>query len=189
VLRQPAMRRILAMGLVSYGPSMTVLGLWGGPYFADVFGLDAARIGQALFALALATTAGLLAAGPLGRLLGGHRRVVLGMAGIEAGCFAALAALAESGLWLCGGLLFLALVCQTFYLPLAAHCRSLFPDHLVGRANTILNLSGIVGVALMQLLSGPIVRLFPRDGGLAEPLAYRLVFALLAASILLGMAI
>lgn len=186
VLGQPGVGRILAMGLVGYGPSMTVLGLWGGPYFVDVYGFGAQDIGAVLLALALATTAGLVLAGPLDRLFGAHKRVVLAMAWVEAGCFACLAAFVESGALFCCGLLFAALLCQTFYLPLAAHCRALFPDHLVGRANTTLNLSGILGVALMQLLTGPIVRAFPREGGLAEPFAYRLVFALLAASLALG---
>ena len=30
----------LAMGLVSYGPSMTILGLWGGPYLTHIYGYD-----------------------------------------------------------------------------------------------------------------------------------------------------
>lgn len=186
VLREPGMARILAMGLVSYGPAMAILGLWGGPYFGDVFGLDGPAIGRALFALALATPLGLALAGPLDRLIRSRKRVVLGMAGLEVAAFAALAAFAEADLWLSCALLFLALAGQTFYLPLAAHCRALFPDHLVGRANTMLNLTGIVGVAGMQVVTGFIVRAFPAADGVAEPTAYRLVFAALAALILAG---
>jgi predicted MFS family arabinose efflux permease len=186
VLRRREMRHILGMGLVSYGPSMTVLGLWGGPYFRDVLGLAPLEVGNALFALAAATTLGLVLGGPLDRLFNTRKGVVLGMAGLEAAAFATLAFVAESGVWLCGFLLFLAMVGQTFYLPLAAHCRALFPDHLVGRANTMLNLCGILGVAGMQMLTGFLMQAFPSADGVAGPAAYRALFATLAVLIVLG---
>ena len=63
-----------------------------------------------------------------------------------------------------------------------SHGRSLVPPHLLGRTITLLNIGTMGGGFLVQFVSGTIINLFPTAGG-AYPLeAYRLVFALQAAS-------
>ena len=62
-----------------------------------------------------------------------------------------------------------------------AHGKSLFPPTLVGRGMTLLNMGSMGGVFVTQTVSGLAIDLFaPRDG--VYPLvAYRVVFALQAA--------
>ena len=61
--RLPGLARVLAMHLVGYAAAATVLGLWAGPYLADVHGLDAAGRGWALAAMGVAMPVGLLLIG------------------------------------------------------------------------------------------------------------------------------
>ncbi|MDX5357244.1 MAG: MFS transporter, partial [Rhodobacterales bacterium] len=67
-----------------------------------------------------------------------------------------------------------------------AHGRAFFPPHLVGRGVTILNLFGIGGVGLMQVVSG---RVFTAASGGAEPVAaYGALFGFFAVVIAIGCA-
>ena len=68
LLRMRALWPVLVMMMVCYAPSAVLRGLWIGPYLADVFGADAARIGQASLVMGLAMVAGNFAYGPLDRL-------------------------------------------------------------------------------------------------------------------------
>jgi hypothetical protein len=90
-------------------------------------------------------------------------------------------------------LLFAAFVLIGFSTgPLAlvlTHGRSLAAPHLLGRTITLLNIGAMGGGFLVQFISGAIIGLFPAEGG-AYPLeAYRLVFALQAALVLIGIII
>src|SRR5262249_53556079 len=67
-----------------------------------------------------------------------------------------------------------------------AHGRALLPAHLIGRGITFLNMGTISGVFVSQLVSGAVIDLFPSADG-AYPLdAYRLIFALQAAFVVLA---
>ena len=182
VLGNRELRLLLAAGLVCYGPAMTLLGLWAGPYLADVHGLDALERGQVLLAMAAATPLGLALVGPLDRRFGTRKYVVLPLLLAMSAALALLAAAGDRSLWLAVACLVAVMIAQTFYIVLQAHCRSLFPDRLVGRANTLLNLAGILGVALMQTASGLIVGAFPAAAPdrVAAPGAYAAVFGCLA---------
>ena len=60
------------------------------------------------------------------------------------------------------------------------------PPHLVGRVITLFNMGTMGGVFFAQLLSGIVIDLFPTGPGGAYPItAYRAVFVLQAAGILL----
>jgi predicted MFS family arabinose efflux permease len=67
IWRLPGLPRVLALHLVAYAAAATVIGLWAGPYFADVHGLNANERGLALAAMGLAMPIGLLLVGPLER--------------------------------------------------------------------------------------------------------------------------
>ena len=53
-------------------------GLWAGPYFSSVYGLEPVARGNALLVMAAAMSAGAMAYGPLDRLLGTRKWVVFG---------------------------------------------------------------------------------------------------------------
>ncbi len=178
VLRHRDMRYLLILSLVTYGPQMTVLGLWGGAFLGDTYGLDNNQRGLVLLALATINALSLLLWGPLDRLLDSRKTVAIAAYLLQGGLFIAIAASAGQGLaWT---LALLCLLAATFggYVVVQSHCRALFPDSMVGRANTSLNLAAILGVAAMQWLSSLIVGALPAGaaGGLADPDAYRLAF-------------
>ena len=154
ILRSPAMWAVFAMLLVNYAPSGAIRGLWVGPYGSQVLGLDAAGIGALTLAMGLAMVAGNFAYGPMDRVFGTRKGVVLAGNLIGAACLAVLWANPAPG-YLMAVLLIAGVGFFGMSFPLLmAHGRAFFPPHLVGRGVTILNLFGIGGVGLFQMLSG-----------------------------------
>ena len=180
VVRHRRFHFILGMWVVAYAPPMTILGLWGGPYLRDVHGLDGVERGYALLAMAVAGLVGMIAFGPLDRIFGTRKWVVLPAATSVA------VALGVLGLWPRPSLgwailLFVAInFLQQYYVVLSAHCRATFPDHLVGRASTTLNLVAITGVAVMQQLVSLVIGWFEPVAGVVPEHAYRTGFLAMA---------
>ena len=67
-----------------------------------------------------------------------------------------------------------------------AHGKSLFPPHLVGRGMTLLNRGTMGGVFIAQVISGFLIDLFPVKDRAYALEAYRLVFGLQAAVVILA---
>ena len=184
----PGLPRVLSMHLVAYAAAATVLGLWAGPYLADVHGLDAAGRGWVLAAMGVAMPAGLLAVGPLERLCGPRRRIVPTGAVLSAAMLGALAAWPSAPLAGAVVLLVLLVLFSAYPVLVVAEARTLFPDHLVGRGATTVNLAQVLGSALLPMLVGATVGLFPELGGVRPEAAYRAGFAVLGAALLAGVA-
>lgn len=167
----------------SYPAFATVIGLWAGPWLADVTGATAVERGSWLFAGATAQIGALLVWGRLDRRFGSMARA------IRIGAIASVVALlmplvlpgslVVSGCWL---VLFGALIA---YTPLVtAHGRALFPPDLLGRGLTLMNLGTMSGSFLAQTLTGALMDFVGRgQDGAYPPLAYGLAFALLAAAL------
>ncbi|BBK37325.1 MFS transporter [Allostella sp. ATCC 35155] len=167
---------------------LTILGLWGGPYLADVHGLDAVGRGQILFAMSAASICGNLSYGPMDRLLDTRKRLVLGGGLTTATTLLVLALLPTPPLWL-ATLLFMAVAyAGSITIILQTHSRALMPDRLAGRGLTLLNMATMLGVAVGQTVSGIIVGAFPDTDGAYPEAAYRAVFAYLGCALLLGLA-
>lgn len=188
VLRHPGMWRILSIALVSFAPATTMIGLWAGPYLRDVHGLDAVPRGHVLLAMGLAANIGLICYGPLDRRLDTRKKVVLAGAASQALMFALLAGLDGVTLWLGAALLVTQGLLSNFYIVLHAHTRAIVPEHLTGRAVTLVNLCCVMGVFLMQVASGLLIGAFQQADGRAPELAYRLLFGLIAVAMALGLA-
>ena len=184
----PGLARVLSMHLVGYAAAATVLGLWAGPYLADVHGLDAAGRGWALAAMGVAMPAGLLAIGPLERRVGGRRGIVTASAALAAASLFALALWPGAPLAACLLLLVLLVLFSAFPVLVVAEGRSLFPDHLVGRGATTVNLAQVLGSALLPMAMGAVVGLFPEVGGVRPEAAYRAGFGVLGAALVGGIA-
>lgn len=154
VLRQPAVWLICVMLLVNYVPSGAIRGLWIGPYFAQVHGADTALIGTMTLIMAMAMVLGNFAYGPLDRWFGTRKWGVLGgnLAGVV--CLMALWANPAPGLWAAAALIAAVGFFGMSFPLLMAHGRAFFPPHLVGRGVTVLNLFGIGGVGVFQVISG-----------------------------------
>ncbi len=194
VMKVPDFWPVFAMHLVCYSSFVTLLGLWGGPYLADVYGFDIVRSGNYLFVLALAQIIGLFFWGPLDRLTDSSKRPVLAGVLLFAIFMTVLAIwpqLPNSGLMV----LFILLGLASAYVPvLTSHGRRLFPQYLVGRGLTLLNMSVIGGVFVMQAATGYIIAAFTpvigADGVKHNSLqAYQACFAFIAVSVLVAAAI
>lgn len=188
IWRLPGLPRVLAIHLVGYAAAATVLGLWAGPYLADVHGLDAAGRGWALAAMGVAMPVGLLLIGPLERRVGGRRGIVTVACALAAAMLFALALWPGAPLVAALALLVLLVLFSAFPVLVVAEGRSLFPDHLVGRGATTVNLAQVLGSALLPMLMGAVVGLFPEVAGARPEAAYRAGFAVLGASLVAGLA-
>lgn len=186
LLKMPVLWAILPLALVNYAPAAGLRGLWIGPFFADLYGADAAGIGTFTLVMGLAMIAGNFAYGPLDRLLGTRKWVILG--GNLAGALAclALAAAPLSGAWTAAALFAAIGFFGASFPVIVAHARAFVPAHLTGRGVTLVNFFGIGGVGLMQLLSG---KVFAAAGGAPHVGAYVAILVFFGVAQLVGLAI
>lgn len=157
ILKIRSLWPLLPITAVSYAVVLAERGLWAGPYFSSVFGLEPVARGNALLVMAAAMSAGAMAYGPLDRLLGTRKWVVFGGVSVTALCFAALAL---PGLSLTAAIVVMGLLggFGMTYGVLMAHGRSFVPDHLLGRGITLLNVLFIGGAGVLQPLSGALMK-------------------------------
>lgn len=185
LLRNPALWLLFPMMLVNYAAAAGLRGLWAGPYTAEIFGADAQLIGQITLVIALAMIAGNFAYGPLDRLLGTRKWVVFGGNLLGALCCAALFVAPSSGVWVSAGLMAAIGFFGCSFPVIIAHGRQFFAPHLVGRGVTLLNLLGISGVGLGQMITG---RIYDSSGGGGLE-AYRGIFLFYTVAMILGLLI
>ncbi len=189
VWRTPGLAYVLAIHTVAYATLLTVQGLWAGPYLADVHGLGAVERGNVLLLMAAATVLGILCYGPMDRRFNTRKGVVGAGAALTIAVLSALTLLERPPVWLASALLVLLGLVGHYGIVIVAHGRSLFPDHLVGRGVTTVNLAQAVGCAGLPMLTGAVVGLFSRSGDPVPEIAYRAAFGCLAAVLLLGLLI
>ncbi len=183
VFASPQTPGLLAMGFVAYPVFATVGTLWAGPYLADTYGLDPVARGNALALITVAALAGTLGYGPLDRLFDTRKGVVVGGALASALALAVLAAAPRLALWQAEALLTLFGMTGAYSVMVLTHGRASFPDRLVGRAVTAVNLAGFTGVAVFQAVTGAIVGAFAGADGAGGADAYRAVFGFLALAV------
>lgn len=188
LLRMRALWPVLVMMAVCYAPAAGLRGLWVGPYYADVFGADAAAIGVATLVMGAAMVAGNFAYGPLDRVLGTRKWLIIGgNLGVVA-CLAGLWAMPAVGGWVTLGLLAAIGFLGASFPMVMAHGRAFVPPHLMGRGVTLLNLFGIGAVGLAQVVTGRIhAGLVVGEGGAV--VAYQGLFAFFAVMLVAGLAI
>lgn len=186
LLRMPKFWPLLVMMFVCYYPVAGLRGLWIGPYFADVYGADPGRIGFASLMMALAIVAGNYAYGPLDRIFGTRKGVILTGNLLCAACLLALWAWPAGGeVWSMAMLAGIGLFGASFPMVLT-HGRAFVPPHLMGRGVTLLNFSGIGAVGIAQIVTGRIHAAAPKDP-VGAP--YAAVFLWVAVSLLIGLAV
>ena len=185
ILKIRALWPLLPITGVSYAVVLAERGLWAGPYFSSVYGLDPVARGHALLVMAAAMSAGAMAYGPLDRLLGTRKWVVFGGVAVTALCFALLAL---PGLPLGAAIMVMGLLggFGMTYGVLMAHGRSFVPDHLLGRGITLLNVLFIGGAGVLQPLSGALMTSM-QDRPPAE--AYATLHLIFAGLLVIGLAI
>lgn len=187
LLKMPVLWAILPLMFIAYAPAANIRGLWMGPYLADIHGLDTAQVGQATLMMGLAMIAGTLAYGPLDRVFGSRKWVIL------TGSVLAVAALFGLALQVGGSVAMAVGLCAAVgffgasYPMIIAHGRAFFPPHLAGRGVTLMNMFGIGGAGLVQFGSGRLHGAVAEAAGPA--VAYATLFAVFGGALLLGVAI
>ncbi len=184
----PGLAPVFAMHIFAYACMVTVLGVWAGPYLHDVHELDGVTRGNVLLAMGFAQIAGLLVFGPLERIFGTRKKIVIAGATLSIAVFGTLAALSRPPLELTVALLMAIPFLSSYAIVLVAQGRALFPDRLAGRGVTTVNMAQVVGATILPALTGYIVGAFVETPGAAAPaMAYRAVFATLAAGSFAGL--
>lgn len=186
VLRPGPLWLVLVILFVGYAPIAAVRGVWVGPYLEQIHALTPTGIGMVTTGMALAMAAGTFALGPLDRLLGTRKWVILTSALLTALCFGLLATEGAPALTRDVALLIVAGFFAMGYGMQMAHGRAFFPPHLTGRGVAVLNLFSVGAVGLFQLFTGAIFSAVHPQGLEA---AYSAVFGFLALSIVTGCAI
>lgn len=187
VLRNPRLPALFVIQLFLYSSMMTVMGLWGGPYLNDVHGLAPGPRGTVLLAMGIGILIGNLAYGPADRYFDTRKGVVQVGGWVTVALFAILAVVPGLALWQAAALFTLIGLSSAFMSTLHAHGRAIFPDRLVGRGMTILNMAVVLGTAIAQTVSGWIVGAFTDGSGAAPEHAYRLMFGYLACALALAL--
>lgn len=187
VLRNPRLRPILALNFFNYACTFTVQGLWGGAYLREVHGLSPIAAGNVLLAAVVAYQLGMLAFGPLDRVFDTRKWIAIAGTLVIVGLLAVLAIPAAPPVWLPVG----AIVAMGFFSAsstmVMTHGRGIFPDRLIGRGIATMNTSVMLGVAVMQTLSGMIIGAFePLASGARTEIAYRSLFGFLTVILLVA---
>jgi MFS family permease len=186
VIRTPSFVPVFLMHLCGYSALVTVLGLWAGPYLSHIYGYDIEGRGNLLFLLAFVFVTMNLVWGPADRLFQSYKRPVLIGAVATTALLAWLAIVGRPATPTLITWFVLLGVAASFTPVLTAHGRALFPHELVGRGLTLMNLGTMLGVFVMQALTGAVVGRFAAPGGVYPLDAYRAAFAVEA--VLLGVA-
>jgi len=188
LLAMPALWAIFPLMFVNYAPSAGLRGLWAGPYLSDVFGMDAAGIGKVTLAMGIAMIVGNFAYGPLDRIFGTRKWVILvGNFGSAAAVFT-LWLWPVSGVWAVTVLLAATGLLGASFPLIMAHARAFFPPHLTGRGVSLMNLFGIGGVGLFQFSSGWVFEAAKVADG--DPVAaYRALFLFFGLPVLVGLVV
>ena len=178
---------VFVMVAVGYSTIITVLGVWGGPYLHDAFGLDTVQRGNVLSLMAVASILGTLIYGPLDRWFDTKKGVVTVGATATALLFAGLAIWPNGSIWYSGTLLILLGLIGAYSLVVMAHGVALFPSRLAGRGVTTLNISLMGGAAVLQWGSGQLMGMFASDSDRLSETAYSALFASLCAVTLVAL--
>ena len=190
VLRNPRLKPILAMNFCNYACTFTVQGLWGGPFLREVYGLTAIEAGNVLLAAVIAYQLGIIAFGPLDRLLDTRKWIAIGGTLVTISMLAALALASHPPVWVPVGAILGIGFFGAASTMVMTHGRGIFPDRLIGRGVATINTSVMLGVACMQTLSGIVVGAFePLADGARSETAYRALFAVLTVVLIVAIAI
>lgn len=179
---------IIPLLFVNYAPAAGLRGLWVGPYLVDSFNADTAMVGQATFVMSLAMIVGTFAYGPMDRIFGTRKWVIIGGNGLGLVCLIALCLVASPSYWVAVSLFSAVAFFGMSYPLMVAHGKSFAPVHLSGRAVTLMNLFAIGGVGIMQVLTGYIHQTALQSGLVGANL-YTPLFVFYAVLIAIGLAI
>ncbi len=145
---------IIPMMMVVYSLPVGLRGLWSGPFFAEVYGMDSIGIGTITLWIAVAMIVASLAYGPLDTMFNTRKWVIFTGNLMMVMSVSALAYFPLSGVFVTTILFILVCMLGLSYGVMMAHAKAYYPPHLLGRGVTLMNFFSIGGTALIQLISG-----------------------------------
>ena len=145
------------IALLSYPIVVAVRGLWVGPYFSQVHGLAPVERGNAVSVMVFAMIAGAFVYGPLDRMLGTRKWVVVAGTVATIGGLIALALAPAMSVGMASAMFAVIGGLGMTYGVLMAHARAFLPTPVLGRGLTLMNMCLIGGAAILQPLSGVFV--------------------------------
>ena len=180
VMRTPGIL-VITSGGIALSAGNTLLGIWGGPYLNDMYGLNETERGGVLIFMAFSGVAGHFLYGQASRVFNTLKYLVLGGVASIAMIMGTLALLEAPSLTTVTVLLaLLGLVCG-FPTVLLAHGRAMVPDHLIGRGLTTVNTGIMIAIAAMQMAVGGLIgSVAVTAAGGASPDGYRVAFGFIS---------
>jgi len=177
----------MAVQAVIYPSHAALVGLWGGPFLSDVYGLGLAERGWVLLGMTAIGVPFSIWIGTLDARFGTRTGVVLAVGGAMILALAPLALWGGWPLWAAVALLCAFSTTGGVIAILHTHVRFSFPEQLAGRGLATLNAAVMAGAYVMQQATGVIVEAIRGSASVAPPLAYQAVFGWLVVSIALGL--
>lgn len=179
LLRMPFLWPMIPLMIFAYMPPAGIRGLWAGPYLTETFGADTVAIGNVTFFMALFMAFGSFLYGPLEKLFGSVKWVIFSGNAIQVIMLLWLAFAAPNTSAM-SGLVFSAigLFGMTYGLQIA-HGRAFLPPDLLGRGVTLMNFFNIIGVGIMQIAGGTILKFAAGPDGTGGFANLFLIYALL----------
>ena len=178
---------MLVLQFFGYANVMTILGLWGGPYLHDVYGLGLEARGNVLVVMGLGLIVGSLTFGPLDRVFDTRKGVVIAGGMLAVLILVLLAVLSKPPLWLVMTLYAVFAFSNAYNVVGMAHARAIVPDHMIGRGMTVIALFTMGGVATLQIVTGLILGAFANAEGIIPEAGYRTMYGVVAACVFAGL--
>ena len=173
---------IFPLALASYPILAATRGLWVGPYFSAVHGLGPIERGNAVMAMVIAMIAGAFVYGPLDRIFGTRKWVIVAGTVVTVAALAVLALAPGLGVTSAAAAFAAIGGFGMTYGVVMAHARAFLPEHVLGRGLSLMNMCMIGGAALLQPLSGRMVAALEAGGTGAEQI-YAKLFGAFAATL------
>lgn len=190
VLGNRRLHPILAMNFCNYACVFTVQGLWGGPYLREVHGFTPIEAGNVLLAAVITYQIGIVIFGPLDRRLDTRKWIAVCGTLATISTMAVLALVSHAPVWVPVAAILVMGFFAASSTMVMTHGRGIFPDRLIGRGVATINTAVMFGVACVQTLSGIVIGSFePLADGARSETAYRALFAVLTALLIVAIAI
>lgn len=175
---------LLVLAGTAYAVVSCIIGLWGGPYLFDIYGLDAAARGGVIIWIPAGMIVGNFTITPLERILNTKKGIIIGCGLSTAAILLLLAFQPRMPLAMLSAVFGLIGILTAYTTVIIAHGRCFYPDRLMGRGVTIVNAAVLAGAGSMQVLTGLTVGILA-PGATNLPLnIYRIIFAILSFALL-----
>ncbi len=189
VLGTPSFWPISILTFFTIGSFLAILGLWGGPFLMDVFGMTPVGAGSILSWIAMGYIMGSPLVGWVSdRWALPHKKVVLVLLSaylIPLGLFSTY--LSPSSATLVVPAYFFLGLFASGIIVLMTHLKELFPPQIVGTALTFNNFFAVGGAAVLQHLMGLLLERTPRIGKVYPLEAYQGAFLLLLGGMVISL--